>query len=71
MPLLHGLERRAWNQLVDRLGLLDNRFIVVAKKDPHYTRQATHENLFDQSQIDRSYSSNRVMDGVFHEVIDP
>lgn len=30
-PLIHGLKRRAWNRLLDRLDLLDNKLIVVLK----------------------------------------
>lgn len=58
-PLLHGLERRAWNHLVDRFDLLDNHLIVVIKSGPHFTRQALHGDWLDQSCIDRSYSNDR------------
>lgn len=44
---------------MDKLDLLDNRLMAVHKTGPHYTRQATYGPRFNQSRIDRSYSSNR------------
>lgn len=58
-PLMHGLERRAWNRLADKLDLLDNRLIIVQKIEPRFTRHALHGECFNQSRIDRTYCSDR------------
>lgn len=58
-PLFHGLECHAWNHLIDKLDLFDNRLIAIIKIDPHFTRQTTHGGHFDQSDLDHSYSSNK------------
>lgn len=55
-PLLHGMEVRKWNRLIDRFDLVDNRLIVVQQSGPTYTRQAQHGGRFDQARLDRSYS---------------
>lgn len=59
MPLLDGFEQCAWNRLVDKLDLLDNRLIAVTKFGPHFTCQAVHWHRLDQSCLDQSYCCNR------------
>lgn len=56
--LMHGSKFRAWNWFADKFDLLDNRLIVVQKTGPHFTRQDTHGDRFDQSRLDKSYFSN-------------
>lgn len=35
---LHGTEERSWKRLVENLDLMDQYFMVVARKGPVYTR---------------------------------
>lgn len=58
-PLLHGSKRTAWNRLLDKFNLIDNHLIAVHKSGPHFTRQVKYGPKFDQSCLDRNYSSNR------------
>lgn len=58
-PLLHGSKRRVGNRLVEKFDLIDNRLMVVLKLGPHFTHQVTYGVRFDQSRLERSYSSDR------------
>lgn len=59
-PLIHGIELRAWCQLIEHLDLVDNYLCATSKLGPHCTRQAKSLIRFDQARLDRSYSSNQV-----------
>lgn len=58
-PLMHGSKRQAWNRLVDRFDLIDSRLTTILKIGSHYTQQAIYGPRYDQSHLDRSYSSDR------------
>lgn len=57
-PLMHGSKRRSWNHLSDQFDLIDNHLVTILKTGPHFTCQAAYGACFDQSRIDRSYSSD-------------
>lgn len=57
--LIHGRKRWAWNRLVDHLDLVDNYLCVGIRIGPFFTWQARKKHCYDQSRLDRSYSSLR------------
>lgn len=55
---IHGSELRAWDALVDNLDLVDNYLCIGVRLGPYYTRHARKTDRYDQSRLDRNYSSN-------------
>lgn len=58
--LLHRIEICAWNRVLDKFELIDNRFISILKTGPHFTRQAIYGMRLDQSRIDRAMLAIRL-----------
>lgn len=56
---IHSLELRAWDSLVDTLDLVDNYICAGVREGPHFTRQARKIDKYNQSTLDRSYTSKR------------
>lgn len=56
---IHGSEAMAWNRLVDKLDMVDNYLCAGVRMDPQYTRQAKRTDRYDQSCLNRNYSSNK------------
>lgn len=56
---LHNNEERSWKRSLDKLDCIDHYMTVADLKGPVFTRQAVCGTCFDQSRLDRIYSSHR------------
>lgn len=55
---IRGAEERIWSKVVDKFDLVDAYLVASQRRGPIYTRQKHCGLRFNQSRLDRIYSSN-------------